>query len=119
LHLLFWLSLVPAGTAWLGQTGFASIPVAIYGVIVLMPAVAFTILVLTLIRAPGQNPRFAAALGRDLKGKISIALYTVSIPVALAQPLASIAIFLFVAALWFVPDRRFEQSAIDGDSAGG
>lgn len=108
LHLLFWLSLVPAGTAWIGQTGFASIPVALYGFMLLMPAVAYTILVTALVRAPDQEPGLAGRLGSDLKGKLSIALYTVSIPMAFVAPVVSVAIFVVVAAMWFVPDRRLE-----------
>jgi len=108
LHLLFWLSLVPAGTAWIGQTGFASLPVALYGFILLMPAVAYTILVVALVRAPGQTPTLASALGSDLKGKLSIALYALSIPVACVVPFVSATIFIVVAAMWFVPDRRLE-----------
>ena len=112
LHLLFWLSLVPAGTAWIGETGFAPIPVAIYGFLALMPAIAFTLLVLSLMRARGQNPELAEALGRDLKGKLSIVLYAASIPIALLLPYLSLAIFVVVAAMWFVPDRRFEARAL-------
>ncbi len=108
LHLLFWLSLVPAGTAWIGQTGFAAIPVAIYGFMLLMPAIAFTILVTTLVRAPGQNPGLADALGSDFKGKASVALYALSIPLALIVPVVAVLIYILVAALWFVPDKRFE-----------
>ncbi|HEY5488966.1 MAG TPA: TMEM175 family protein [Candidatus Limnocylindrales bacterium] len=108
LHLLFWLSLVPAGTAWIGQTGFASLPVALYGFVLLMPAVAYTILVVALVRAPGQTPTLASALGSDRKGKLSIALYALSIPVAFVVPFVSVAIFIVVAAMWFVPDRRLE-----------
>ena len=111
LHLLFWLSLVPVGTAWMGQTGFAPIPVAIYGFVVLMPAVAFTLLVYTLVRVPDQRSGLIEVIGRDAKGKISLALYALSIPVALVAPYVSVGIFVFVAALWFVPDRRFEAVA--------
>jgi len=110
LHLLFWLSLVPAGTAWIGQTGFAPVPVAIYGVMLLMPAFAFTLLVITLVRAPGQTAAITQALGRDFKGKASIALYAISIPIALFAPFVSVVIFIVVAAIWFVPDRRFEAA---------
>ncbi len=109
LHLLFWLSLVPAGTAWIGQTGFASIPVAIYGFMLLMPAIAFTILVTTLVRAPGQTPQLAETLGSFTKGKVSATLYALSIPIALVFPYVSVALFVFVAMLWFVPDRRLES----------
>ena len=73
-----------------------------------MPAVAYTILVVALVRAPGQTPTLASALGSDLKGKLSIALYALSIPVACVVPLVSVAIFIVVAAMWFVPDRRLE-----------
>jgi uncharacterized membrane protein len=111
LHLLFWLSLVPAGTAWIGQTGFAPIPVAVYGFMLLMPAFAFTLLVLSLVRAPGQRPGLVEALGRDFKGKISLVLYAASIPIGLVAPLLALIIFIAVAALWFVPDRRFEPLA--------
>ena len=109
LHLLFWLSLVPAGTAWIGQTGFAPTPVAIYGFMLLMPAIAFTILVTTLVRAPGQTPQLAEALGSFTKGKVSATLYALSIPIALVFPYVSVALFVFVAMLWFVPDRRLES----------
>ena len=108
LHLLFWLSLVPAGTAWIGQTGFASIPVAIYGFMLIMPAVAYTILVTALVRAPDQAPMRAGRLGSDVKGKLSIALYALSIPMAFVAPVVSVVIFIVVAAMWFVPDRRLE-----------
>jgi len=111
LHLLFWLSLVPAGTSWIGVTGFAPIPVAVYGFLLLMPAVAFTILVVTLVRAPGQREGIAEALGRDTKGKISLVLYSLSIPIGLVAPYVSVVIFVCVAALWFIPDRRFEPLA--------
>jgi len=110
LHLLFWLSLVPAGTAWIGQTGFASIPVAVYGFMLLMPAVAFTILVTALVRAPGQTPSLASALGSDTKGKLSMGLYALSIPLAFISPVGSVVIFIVVAAIWFVPDKRFEAA---------
>ena len=108
LHLLFWLSLVPAGTVWIGQTSFAPIPVAVYAFQLFMPAVAFTILVRTLLRAPGQGPALAEGIGSDFKGKISLVLYAASIPIALIYPPIALGIFLFVAAIWFVPDRRLE-----------
>jgi len=82
--------------------------VALYGFMLLMPAVAFTILIATLVRVPGQTPILASALGSDLKGKLSIALYALSIPVAFVLPVVSVAIFIGVAAMWFVPDRRLE-----------
>ena len=110
LHLLFWLSLVPVGTAWIGDTGFAPIPVAIYGFLLLMPAVAFSLLVAALVRAPGQNAALAQVVGDDRKGKLSLLAYSVSIPIALIVPAVSVVIFTVVAAMWFVPDRRFEAA---------
>jgi uncharacterized membrane protein len=110
LHLLFWLSLVPAGTAWIGDTHFAPLPMAIYGFMLLMPAVAFTILVATLVRVHG-NEHLSTALGSDFKGKFSLVSYAISIPIALVAPVVAFAIFVIVAAVWFVPDRRFEPHA--------
>jgi uncharacterized membrane protein len=109
LHLLFWLSLVPAGTAWIGDTHFAPEPMAIYGFMLLMPAVAFTILVATLLRVPG-NEHLRTALGSDFKGKFSLAAYALSIPVALVSPPVAFAMYVVVASVWFIPDRRFERA---------
>jgi uncharacterized membrane protein len=110
LHLLFWLSLVPFTTAWMGENEFAPIPVAIYGGSLIMPAIAFTLLVWSIVRVPGQSPALAEALGRDMKGKISIAAYALGIPVALYAPLVAVAMFIGVAMLWIVPDPRFERT---------
>jgi uncharacterized membrane protein len=107
--LLFWLSLFPFGTAWIGETAFAPVPVAMYGFVLLMAAFAYYILVRALIAAPGQNPLIAEAIARDVKGKISPAVYAVSIPLALVLPLASFALFIVVAAMWLVPDPRIER----------
>ena len=113
LHLLFWLSLVPFGTAWMGQNGFAPIPTALYGIPLVMAAVAYFILVRALIAAPGQAVTLAAAIGSDRKGKLSIVAYLAAIPIAFLAPLVSVAIYVGVAAIWFVPDRRMER-ALDG-----
>ena len=110
LHLLFWLSLVPFGTAWMGQNGFAAIPTALYGVPLVMAAIAYYILVRALIAAPGQVDTLAAAIGSDRKGKLSIVAYLGAIPMALVAPFASVAIYVAVAAIWFVPDRRMERA---------
>jgi uncharacterized membrane protein len=110
LHLLFWLSLFPFGTAWMGQHGFASIPTALYGVPLVMAAIAYFILVRALIAAPGQAESLATAIGSDRKGKLSIVAYLVAIPVAFIAPFASVAIYVAVAAIWFVPDRRMERA---------
>jgi uncharacterized membrane protein len=110
LHLLFWLSLVPFGTAWMGQHGFAPIPTALYGVPLTMAGVAYFILVRTLIAAPGQTDSLATAIGSDRKGKLSIVAYVVAIPIALIAPLVTVAIYVGVAAIWFIPDRRMERA---------
>jgi uncharacterized membrane protein len=110
LHLLFWLSLFPFGTAWVGQSSFGSVPVATYGAALLLAALAYFILVQALIHAPGQAPELAAAVGRDVKGTISPILYLVAIPIALVLPALSVAIYVLVAVIWIVPDRRMERA---------
>jgi uncharacterized membrane protein len=109
LHLLFWLSLFPFGTAWMGERGFAAIPTAVYGVVLLAAAIAFSILVRALIGARGQATALAEAVGRDRKGNISILVYAIATPIALVAPLAAFALYVAVAAVWFVPDRRMER----------
>jgi TMEM175 potassium channel family protein len=110
LHLLFWLSLFPFGTAWVGDSGFSSIPVATYGVVLLLAAGAYYLLVRALILAPGQTDALSAAVGRDTKGKVSPLLYAVAIPVALLAPWLAMGIYLLVAIIWIVPDRRIERA---------
>jgi len=110
LHLLFWLSLFPFGTAWMGENGFASIPTAVYGIPLVMAAIAYFILVRALIAAPGQSESLAAAIGSDRKGKLSIWAYVAAIPIAILAPFVSVAIYVGVAAIWFVPDRRMERA---------
>jgi uncharacterized membrane protein len=107
--LLFWLSLVPFATAWIGETEFATIPMAIYGFILLMAAFAYGFLVQSLRAAPGQTDTLAAALGDDRKGRISPVIYAVAIPIAFVAPLVSFALYWFVAAMWIVPDPRIER----------
>ena len=109
LHLLFWLSLVPFGTAWIGENSFAAIPVAAYGVILLLAALAYYILVRAIIAREGGDSVLAQAVGRDMKGKISPLLYALSIPIALVAPFVAFAIYMAVAAMWFVPDLRIER----------
>ncbi|HKO33904.1 MAG TPA: TMEM175 family protein [Candidatus Limnocylindria bacterium] len=113
LYLLFWISLFPFGTAWVGDTQFAPVPLAVYAGIQSLAGAAYYILVRALIRVPGQTPALVAAIGRDLKGKASSLLYLLSIPIALIAPAAAVAIFVAVAALWIIPDRRMER-ALDG-----
>jgi TMEM175 potassium channel family protein len=110
LHLLFWLSLIPFGTAWMGENGIAAVPTAIYGVILLLSAVAYFLLVRALIGARGQHAGLAAAVGRDRKGIISAVIYAAAIPVALVAPLAAFGLYVAVAAVWVVPDPRMERA---------
>jgi uncharacterized membrane protein len=110
LNLLFWLSLFPFGAAWMGESSFAPIPTAVYGVPLLMAGVAYFILVRALIRAPGQPSTLAAAIGNDAKGKLSVVVYAFAIPIALVAPLLALALYVGVAAAWFIPDRRIERA---------
>jgi len=110
LHLLFWLSLVPFGTAWMGENGIAPVPTAIYGVILLLAAVAYFLLVRALIGARDQHAGLAAAVGRDRKGIVSALIYVVAIPVALVAPFIAFGLLVAVAAIWVVPDPRLERA---------
>jgi uncharacterized membrane protein len=108
-HLLFWLSLIPAATAWLGENFPAPVPTAVYGISLLMPAIAYVLLQNAIIHRQGRRSVLAAAIGSDLKGKISPVLYIAGIALAFVYPPASIALYIFVAAIWLVPDRRIEK----------
>ena len=110
LHLLFWLSLVPFVTGWMGENAFAPAPTAVYGVVLLMAAIAYYILQRAIVSAQGRDSLLAAAIGRDLKGKLSPMLYLVAIAAAFAggEWLAS-ALYVLVALIWLVPDRRIER----------
>jgi uncharacterized membrane protein len=109
LNLLFWLSLVPFATGWMGQNHFAAVPTALYGVTPLMPALAWYGLQLAIIRSQGDESALARAIGRDLKGKVSPLLYLAGIMLAFADARIACAIYLLVALLWFIPDRRVER----------
>jgi uncharacterized membrane protein len=109
LHLLFWLSLTPFTTAWMGENHFAPTPVAVYGVGLLMNAIAYSILVRLLIRTHGRDSDFAARIGGDIKGYISLALYILAVGLSFVNSWISLAIFFGVAMIWFIPDRRFER----------
>ncbi len=109
LHLLFWLSLFPFATAWIGQTTFAPIPVATYTGLLLLAGVAYYVLVRMLIRAHGQPAAFAEAVGRDVKGKASSVLFAIAIPIALVAPIVAMVITVGVVVMWLVPDRRMER----------
>jgi uncharacterized membrane protein len=108
MHLLFWLSLTPFTTGWMGENHFGAIPVAVYGIGLLMNAIAYTILVRALINRHGRDSEFAARIGSDLKGKVSLALYVTAVVVSLLNPWISLAIYTSVAVLWLIPDKRFE-----------
>ena len=110
LHLLFWLSLTPFATNWMGETGFATLAVAVYGALQLLAAIAFVTLMLLLVRLHGPDSALARALAADYKGKISMSLYAASVPLAFVNRWVSCGIFVFVAGLWLVPDRRMERA---------
>lgn len=110
LHLLFWLSLIPFVTAWMGDSHFAPWPVAAYGVTLLLCAVSYTVLVRVLLQHHGEASTFARALGGDGKGKISLALYVAAVPLALVRPGLACGLYATVALIWLVPDRRFERA---------
>ena len=110
LHLLFWLSLFPFVTGWMGENHFAVIPTALYGVILLMAAVAYWILQQAIIARHGGESLLAKAVGRDLKGKLSPVLYVIAIIAAFFVPWVAGALYVLVAALWLVPDRRIERA---------
>jgi uncharacterized membrane protein len=112
LHLMFWLSLIPFMTTWMGESHFASLSTALYGVVLLAAAVAYTILQMRIIAIEGTESQLARAVGNDMKGKISIALYMTGILVAFVHPLVADAIYTTVALIWLVPDRRIESQFI-------
>ncbi len=114
MHLLFWLSLVPFVTGWMGENNFAALPTSIYGCVLLLAAIAYTILVKTIIAHQGPHSKLAAAIGQDVKGKLSAGLYAAAIPLSFVNRWIAYAIYLTVALTWLVPDRRIE-SKIESD----
>lgn len=112
LHLLFWLSLIPFVTAWMGENEFARWPVAMYGLVLLLAAIAYFILVQTLLALHGSQSLLASAMGSDFKGKISIVAYGVAIPLAFVYSLLALALYVLVAVMWLVPDRRIERKIV-------
>lgn len=109
LHLLFWLSLFPFTTGWMGENHLSPMPVAVYGFVLLMAAIAYFVLERTIIAQQGEGSVLAAALGRDWKGKVSPACYLAAIPLAFVNPWISCGLYVFVALLWIIPDRRIER----------
>ena len=110
LHLLFWLSLVPFATAWMGENHFSPWPVALYGIILLMAGTAYIILTKALIALHGKDSTLATSIGKDVKGKISFIIYVAAIPLAFMQIWAACACYILVALIWLVPDRRIEKT---------
>jgi uncharacterized membrane protein len=110
LHLLFWLSLVPFATGWMGENHFAAKPVALYGVVLLMCGIAYTILLRRLIGLHGSDSGLARVVGRDVKGHASLACYVLAIALAFVEHRISIALYVLVALIWLIPDRRMEKT---------
>ena len=109
LHLLFWLSLIPFTTSWMGENHFAAAPVALYGLVLLFAAIAYRILQQAIIALQGPSSILRNAVGSDWKGRLSLVLYAIAIPVAFAARWLSLAVYLLVALVWLVPDRRIER----------
>jgi TMEM175 potassium channel family protein len=115
LHLLFWLSLVPFVTAWMGENYYAAAPTALYGLVMLMAAIAYLILQRVIIARQGRDSLLAAAVGRDIKGKLSLALYITAIASATIAPWIAWSLYVAVALMWLVPDRRIERALAERD----
>ena len=113
LHLLFWLSLIPFATAWMGENHFAPVPVAVYGVVMVFAAIAYFILTRALLRIHAPDSTLAIALGRDFKGKISIVIYLIAIPLAFVNSWVAYGVYVVVAVMWLIPDRRIERRITD------
>ena len=110
LHLLFWLSLFPFATGWMGENHFAAVPTALYGVVLLMAAIAYYLLEQAIIRAQGPDSILKRAVGRDWKGKLSLVLYVLAILLTFVSPWIAEALFVIAALIWWIPDRRIERA---------
>jgi uncharacterized membrane protein len=119
LHLLFWLSLVPFTTAWMGENHFAETPVVVYGIVLLAAGVAYFALQTAIIRKQGSDSTLAAALGRDMKGKASPVIYAAGIALAFVNRWVGLALYVVVALMWLIPDRRVERKVTAGRAASG
>jgi uncharacterized membrane protein len=115
LHLLFWLSLFPFATGWMGQNHVAHVPTAAYGLVMLMAAIAYYVLQTTIIRAQGPGSTLQEAIGSDVKGKLSPVLYASAIALAFVAPWASVSLYVLVALIWLVPDRRVESKLLTAE----
>ena len=109
LHLLFWLSLVPFVTGWMGENHFAAVPTSLYGFVLLMAAISYTLLQTSLVEANGPEAPLAKAIGSDFKGKISLACYVLAVPLAFVHQAISDVLYVAVAVMWLVPDKRIEK----------
>ncbi|RYG35173.1 DUF1211 domain-containing protein [bacterium] len=116
MHLLFWLSIVPFTTGWMGENHFAPVPTAVYGFVLLMAGIAYWILAHTLVRLNGHDSVLARAMGRDTKGRISPIIYLIAIPLALVSPWISWVLYACVALMWLIPDRRIERQLTGEES---
>ena len=114
LHLLFWLSLIPFATEWMGASHFSKWPIALYGMVLIMNGIAYTLLCAELIRQAGPHSALAEALGADWKGKVSLAIYAVAIAIAFLNARVSFFLYIVVACMWFIPDRRIEKMVTSG-----
>ena len=113
MHLLFWLSLIPFVTGWMGENHFATLPTAVYGAVLLAAAIAYFVLQQMIIAQQGRDSKLRAAIGRDLKGKISPLIYLAAIPLAFVNQWISDVLYVFVALMWLIPDRRIESKLKD------
>jgi uncharacterized membrane protein len=113
LHFLFWLSLMPLVTEWMGENKFSKWPIILYGTSLIMCAISYTILSFVLIKHEGKNSLLAVAVGSDRKGKISIIIYTIGIACAWINPYISFGLYCMVACIWFIPDRRIEKKIVN------
>ncbi|QRX83641.1 TMEM175 family protein [Glaciimonas sp. PAMC28666] len=113
LHLLFWLSLIPFATGWMGENHFSAVPTALYGVVLLMAGIAYYILSRSLIKLQGKDSPLAKAIGKDTKGKLSVVAYAIAIPLTFFNRWVALAMYVLVAIMWLIPDRRIEKVVDD------
>jgi uncharacterized membrane protein len=109
-HLLFWLSLIPSATAWMGETNFAKLPVSLYGIVLLLSGIAYFILSRSLVDHHGKDSTLAIALGSDFKGKVSLVVYALAILLSFVSSLVACLLYVLVAIIWLIPDRRIERT---------
>ena len=118
IHLLFWLSLIPFASGWMGENNFTTWPVALYGIILLMAGVAYYILAQSLIQLHGKDSLIGKAIGKDRKGIISLVIYIIAVPLAFLNSSVRLIMYTMVAAMWFIPDRRIEKRIVKEDNTG-